>query len=116
MKPDNSIDYLEFPSKDLQATKTFFSALAGWNFQDYGPEYVAFDDGKATGGFYLSEAISSADSGAPLVVLYHSDLEATQAKVIELGGVITKEIFAFPGGRRFQFAEPGGSEFAFWSE
>lgn len=116
MKPDNSIDYLEFPSKDLHATKAFFSGLAGWDFQDYGPEYTAFDDGSATGGFYLSEAISSAEQGAPLVVLYHSGLEATREKVIALGGSITKEIFSFPGGRRFQFTEPGGSEFAFWSE
>ena len=115
MKADNLIDYLEFPSKDLEATKTFFAALVGWKFEDYGPEYVAFDDGKATGGFYLSDKISSADEGGPLVVLYHSDLEATQEKVEALGGKITKEIFSFPGGRRFQFAEPGGSEFAFWS-
>lgn len=116
MKPDHAIDYLEFPSRDLEATKAFFTALAGWNFQDYGPEYTAFEGGKATGGFYLSKAISSADLGAPLVVLYHSDLEAVQEKVIGLGGKITKEIFSFPGGRRFQFAEPGGSEFAYWSE
>ncbi|MDF1739436.1 MAG: VOC family protein [Verrucomicrobiales bacterium] len=116
MKPDNAIDYLEFPSKDLEATKTFFTALAGWRFQDYGPEYTAFDDGKATGGFYLSKAVSSADQGAPVVVLYHTQREVTHARGSELGGRITQEIFSFPGGRRFQFAEPGGSEFAFWSE
>ncbi|VAW15709.1 Glyoxalase family protein [hydrothermal vent metagenome] len=26
-----------------------------------------------------------------------------------------KEIFSFPGGRRFHFREPGGNELAVWS-
>jgi predicted enzyme related to lactoylglutathione lyase len=32
------------------------------------------------------------------------------------GGTILKEIFDFPGGRRFHFADPNGNEFAVWSE
>ncbi|HFS85066.1 MAG TPA: VOC family protein, partial [Epsilonproteobacteria bacterium] len=32
------------------------------------------------------------------------------------GGVIEKEIFAFPGGRRFHFSDPNGNEFAVWSD
>jgi hypothetical protein len=32
------------------------------------------------------------------------------------GAEITKEIFEFPGGRRFQFKEPGGTEMAVWKE
>ncbi|NND83102.1 MAG: VOC family protein, partial [Gammaproteobacteria bacterium] len=32
------------------------------------------------------------------------------------GGQISKPIFTFPGGRRFHFIEPGGNEFAVWSE
>ena len=31
------------------------------------------------------------------------------------GGKITREIFDFPGGRRFHFEAPGGGEFAIWS-
>ncbi len=30
------------------------------------------------------------------------------------GWEVTKEPFAFPGGRRFHFREPGGSELAVW--
>jgi hypothetical protein len=34
--------------------------------------------------------------------------------VREAGATITKEIFAFPGGRRFQFEDPSGIELAVW--
>ena len=112
----NTIDYIETPSRDLAKTKKFFSALFGWSFVDYGPDYASFDDGRMTGGFFSSEKNASVDSGAPLIVLYHRELEKTHAKVVNLGGEITKEIFQFPGGRRFHFREPGGGEFAVWSD
>ena len=35
MDTHESINYLEFPAKDLEATKTFFSAVFGWSFVDY---------------------------------------------------------------------------------
>ena len=112
----NTIDYVEVPSRNLPATKKFFGALFGWSFVDYGPDYASFDDGRMAGGFFSSEKIAGVDAGAPLVVFYQPDLEDTCAKVGDLGGEITKEIFEFPGGRRFHFREPGGSEFAVWSD
>jgi len=112
----NTIDYVEVPSRDLAATKKFFAALFGWSFVDYGPDYAAFDDGRMAGGFFTSEKTAGVDAGAPLVVFYQPELEKTGAKVVDLGGEITKEIFEFPGGRRFHFREPGGSEFAVWSD
>jgi predicted enzyme related to lactoylglutathione lyase len=35
--------------------------------------------------------------------------------VQELGAKISQEIFAFPGGRRFHFIDPTGTEYAMWS-
>jgi predicted enzyme related to lactoylglutathione lyase len=32
--------------------------------------------------------------------------------VVAAGGTIVKPIFAFPGGRRFQFTDPSGHELA----
>ena len=112
----NTIDYIEMPSANLSATKAFFTALFGWSFQDYGPDYSAFDDGRTTGGFFASELTSTIAKGAPLVVFYSDDLEAKSKEVDRLGGKITREIFEFPGGRRFHFEAPGGGEFAIWSE
>jgi uncharacterized protein len=36
--------------------------------------------------------------------------------VIAAGGKIVREIFEFPGGKRFHFADPNGNELAVWSE
>ena len=112
----NTIDYIEMPSRDLAGTKRFFAALFDWSFVDYGPDYASFDDGRMAGGFFASEKTAEVDAGAPLVVFYHSELEKMEKKVVDLSGKITKEIFEFPGGRRFHFSEPRGGEFAIWSD
>ena len=112
----NTVDYIEMPSKDLAATRNFFTRLFGWPFQEYGPDYCAFDDGRTAGGFFTSEVTGSVTAGAPLIVFYRPDLERACAEVARLGGKITREIFDFPGGRRFHFEAPGGGEFAIWSE
>ena len=52
----------------------------------------------------------------PLPVVYVSDLEAAHARVIDAGGIVTRAIFSFPGGRRFHFADPAGNELAVWSD
>lgn len=112
----HSIDYLEMPSQDLAATKTFFSSLFGWKFEDYGPDYIAFDDGRIGGGFLRTEGSWSETAACPLVVFYSEELEMTRAEVVRLGGTITRDIFPFPGGRRFHFRAPGTGGFALWSD
>ncbi len=52
---------------------------------------------------------------APLPVIRVEDLEAAFDAVSKAGGVIAKPIFSFPGGRRFHFIDPSGSELAVWS-
>jgi predicted enzyme related to lactoylglutathione lyase len=112
----NTIDYIEMPSTNLTATKDFFTGLFGWVFQDYGPDYAAFDDGRITGGFFASDLTSTVAKGAPLVVFYSAELEKMSTEVARLGGKITRKVFEFPGGRRFHFEAPGSGEFAIWSE
>ncbi len=112
----NAIDYLEIPTRDLPATKRFFAELFGWQWEDFGPDYACFDDGRLSGGFMTAECTSTIDAGSPLIVFHVADLEETLEKVNSLGGRILKEIFDFPGGRRFHFAPPGGGEFAIWSD
>ena len=111
-----TIDYIEAPSRNLAETKRFFAGLFGWSFEDYGPDYASFDDGRMAGGFFASDKTAGVESGGVLVVLYYPDLGEILTKVKKLGGEITREIFEFPGGRRFHFREPGGGEFAIWSE
>lgn len=112
-RPENQIDYAEFPSTDTARSKQFYSEVFGWKFEDYGPDYTSFFDGRLAGGF-------TTDRPAPakglLIVLYASDLDAAQSKIKAAGGAIVKETFSFPGGRRFHFTDPDGNELAVWSE
>ena len=115
MNKHEKINYLEFPAKDIKATKTFFNTVFGWDFVDYGPDYCAFSDGGIDGGFFSSNLAMSTDKGSALIVFYSDKLEQTQSKIEAAGGSIIKPIFSFPGGRRFHFGDPNGNEYAVWS-
>lgn len=115
MPRDRKIDYLELPGEALDALEAFYSAAFGWSFTDYGPEYRAFSDGDLDGGFYRSQLRSRTETGAALIVIYADDLEGALARVTAEGARITREIFSFPGGRRFHFEDPHGNELAVWS-
>lgn len=116
MNEHESINYVEFPSGNMSATKKFFEEVFSWSFEDYGPEYTAFSNAGLEGGFYQSELQATTENGSALIVFYSEDLKATQTKIREAGGEIVKPIFSFPGGRRFHFTEPSGNEFAVWSD
>ena len=111
MDRHETINYVELPATNLEATKAFFKAVFGWSFVDYGPDYTAFSGQGLDGGFFRSHLVASVETGSALIVFYSDRLEDTQSKIENAGGRILKPIFAFPGGRRFQFAEPSGNEF-----
>lgn len=110
---ENQIDYVEFAASDIEKTKQFYGAVFGWRFEDYGPGYSSFYDGRLAGGFTTEAA---APARGLLVVVYASDLDAVQQKIKAAGGSIVKDTFSFPGGRRFHFSDPNGNELAVWSE
>lgn len=116
MNVHEKINYVEFPAKDMKATKAFFTTVFDWKFTDFGPDYVAFSNAGLDGGFRKSDLKSSAAGGAGLIIFYSKDLEETEKKVERAGGTIIKPIFSFPGGRRFHFGDPNGNEFAVWSD
>ncbi len=95
---DRRIGHIEYPAQDLSTTKAFYTSLFGWAFEDYGPEYTSSHDGRLAGGFFTS-----------------NDLELMKANVLKLGAKLTKDIFEFPGGRRFQFLDPNGHELSIGS-
>ncbi len=110
---DNHINYVEFKAPDLEKIKQFYTAAFHWSFTDYGPTYVAFAESGLEGGFEKTD--QEVVNGA-LVVLYHKNLDLIKQKIIESNGKISKDIFSFPGGRRFHFIDPAGNELAVWSD
>jgi len=110
---DRRIDYIEFSVKSVPDAKRFYGGAFGWSFEDYGPDYASFSDGRLSGGF---QTASQVKTGGPLVVVYAADLERMEQKVKQAGGNIVKPVFSFPGGRRFHFTDPSGHELAVWSD
>lgn len=110
---ENQIDYVELPVKDMVRTKQFYGTVFGWKFDDYGPDYTSFFDGRLAGGFTMERP---APIQGLLLVIYAKDLKAVQNRIRTAGGSIVKETFSFPGGQRFHFADPNGNELAVWSD
>ncbi|MCI0877206.1 MAG: VOC family protein [Chloroflexi bacterium] len=116
MSEHEKIDYVEFPAKDIEVAKSFFSSVFGWTFEDYGPDYAAFSNEGVDGGFYKSDLTASTANGGALIIFYSMKLESTQSKIENAGGSIVRPIYSFPGGRRFHFGDPNGNEYAVWSD
>jgi len=114
VRPENRIDYVEIPVSDLKKTRTFFEAMFGWPFQEWGEEYMSFNDGQLDGGFRLEPGL--VPSTGVLLVFFSDNLERDVERVKELGATISQDVFPFPGGRRFHFIDPVGTEYAIWSD
>ncbi len=103
------INFIELPAGDLGAAKAFYGSAFGWELTDFGPSYSCTMTGDVDLGL---QGDASEATQAPLAVIAVDDLEAALTAVEHAGGLITKPIFAFPGGRRFHFTDPNGLELA----
>lgn len=113
MRAENCIDYVEIPVTDIKKAREFFAALFDWSFENWGEEYTSFSDGRLDGGFRLSA--EAAPTSGVLLIFFSTDLERDLDRVQQLGATISEPIFPFPGGRRFHFVDPTGTEYAIWS-
>lgn len=103
------LNYVELPVADVRAAKAFYEAAFGWALTEFGPTYAATMTGDTDIGL---QGDASEATKAPLAVIEVDDLEAALEAVKAAGGEIVRPIFAFPGGRRFQFRDPSGNELA----
>lgn len=113
---NNRIDYVEFGSTDARAvadTTRFYAETFGWKYKTWGENYSDTADSGVASGI---NADPDHRPQKPLVVIFADSLETARAKVLKANGRITKDIFSFPGGRRFQFNDPSGNELAVWSD
>ncbi|SFT35688.1 hypothetical protein SAMN05660657_00380 [Geodermatophilus amargosae] len=113
----HALDHVELTVTDLAAAERFYGEAFGWRFTSYGPDYSGIrdprDDAGEVGGLRRDDEVRP---GGPLVLLFSADLDASVAAVRRAGGEVVEEPYAFPGGRRFHFADPSGNELGVWSE
>ena len=105
----NRICFVELPVAATAPGKAFYAAAFGFGMTDFGPNYACTLTGDVDLGL---QADAGESTRAPLPVIQVEALEPTLALVERAGGIVTKPIFAFPGGRRFHFRDPGGNELA----
>lgn len=103
------LNYVELPVRDVATAKTFYEAAFGWAMTAFGPTYAATLTGDTDVGL---QGDADEATRAPLAVIEVENLEAALDAVTLAGGMIVRPIFAFPGGRRFQFLDPSGNELA----
>ncbi len=101
--------FIELPASDISAAKSFYASAFGWELTEFGPTYACTMTGDVDIGLQGDAAEAT---WAPLPVITVEDLETTLAAVTAAGAKIVRPIFAFPGGRRFQFLDPHGNELA----
>ncbi len=102
-------NFIELPTRDLAASRSFFETVFGMAMTNFGPTYACTLTGDVDLGL---QADDQEATKAPLPVIEVKDLEMTLAAVTATGALVTKPIFSFPGGRRFHFRDPGGNELA----
>ena len=96
------LNYVELPVGDLPASLDFFAAAFGWTLKRFGPTYAATLTGDTDVGL---QADPAEQTRAPLPVIEVDDLQAALAAVERVGGVVTRPIFNFPGGRSLSFPQ-----------
>ncbi len=105
--------YIELPSRDIDKARSFYAALFDWKLAGYGPSYACTTFGQAGGGVDLGlQGDPDEATAAPLPVISVADLDAMLSRVGDLGGTVSRPVFAFPGGRRFHLIDPNGNEIA----
>lgn len=105
----NRISFVELPAQETGSMKSFYSTAFGFAMTDFGPMYACTLSGDVDLGV---QADRTEVTRAPLPVIQVEHLEEAQTAVEHAGGLVTKAIFSFPGGRRFHFRDPGGNELA----
>lgn len=110
------LDFIEFPAKSIDhllKMKSFYSTVFNWSYKDWGDDYSDTKDSGIGSGL---NADPSHKSDHPLAVIYVDGIEVSKESVVSAGGKIIRDIFSFPGGRRFHFTDPTGNELAVWSD
>lgn len=102
-------NYIELSAPDLVASRSFYENALGFAFTAYGDTYAAVEGGPVEIGL-----AAGTDPAVPLPTFETDDLDRAHASVVAAGGRITREPFTFPGGRRFQFLDPGDNELAIY--
>lgn len=108
------MDYVELSESKTATLRSFYGAIWGWVFQDYGDAYAGCKDGHSEGE---ADGISAyTPTPTPTVILRAEDFEVARAAVLAASGELVGEDHVFLDGRRLHFREPAGNDLALWTK
>ena len=106
------LNYVELAVGDVEKAKAFYAKAMGWTFNDYGPDYAGLQDPRNPGqefGGLNGDAATAGGPGGVMALAQTDDAEQALAAVKAAGGRIVLDLYEYPGGRRFTFADPWGN-------
>lgn len=118
-KPAGTPTWVDLMASDIEAARSFYHALFGWEYDIGGPEYGGYTTARV--GSRTAAGIGGPPPDAPPMPsawsLYFAttDIEADVARAVELGATVlypTMVVGAF--GSMAALADPTGAPFSFW--
>ncbi len=111
------IGHIQLTSKDLAATKKFYSRLFGWKFEAFGDNYMMFKTSKKGlgGGFQQGSKVKS---GTTTFYVTVDTIPIMQQKAKSLGGRILKKRKSIGSGMGYwgTIGDPHGNVIGLWSK
>ena len=122
-----SMTWNELVTSDVNAAKTFYGAVFGWTFQDFGDNpmeyWVIMLDGKGSGGVFSEDPSNGGMMARPsemaeqipdhwMVYFCVSDTDESMTRAKELGAGTIMDPFDTPAGRIAILTDPSGARFS----
>ena len=113
---NGEITHVEIPSDDFERARGFYREVFGWDMREVPqmPDYALFQSGPGESGGAIGKRGVSAPERLRIYVEVES-LDATVARVLELGGSVAVQITDVPGqGRYAAVVDTEGNEIGLW--
>jgi len=115
--PPGTPCWVDYGAADIDATKTFYADVLGWEYTGGDPEYGGYLTCEVKGLAAAGMAPRMDPTAAPSWTTYFAtdDADATAARVTEAGGtIVMAPMDVGPMGRMAMGSDPQGNMFGLW--
>ena len=67
---NSHINYIELYANHIESIKDFYTTCFGWEFTDYGSDYVAFSNSGIAGGFEKTDNKTTVNSDHMIILVF----------------------------------------------
>ena len=115
--PPGTPCWIDYGAADIEATKSFYTDVLGWQYSGGEPEYGGYLSCEVKGLQAAGMAPRMDESAPPSWTTYFAtdDVDATAARIREAGGtVVVEPMDVGPMGRMAIANDPQGNSFGLW--